>query len=190
MNVKNVVIGKQFEICNNYKMLIDIVKNKNINIIIVEAGQRINIEENLYFDILWPDSQNAIYENTLNNNSLVCKLVYKNFSVLFTGDIEKIAEEALLQKYKSNLHILNATVLKVAHHGSNTSSTKEFLEAVSPRIALIGVGKDNKFGHPSKITLKSFEKMKCKIFRTDEDGEIIIGVDRKGKIIKVNKYVE
>lgn len=137
--MKNVIIVKQFENSANYEKFIKLVKEKNIRLYTVEAGQIVNIEKNLYFEILWPDSKNVINDNVLNNNSLVCKLVYKNFSCIFTGDIEEIAEKAIIEKYATNLRNLNATVLKVAHHGSKTSSIKEFLEAVRPKLALIGV---------------------------------------------------
>ncbi len=140
----------------------------------VESGNRINIEKNIYFEILWSDSKNVINENVLNNNSLVCKLVYKDFSMLFTGDIEEIAEKAILQKYKNNLKILDVAVLKVAHHGSKTSSSNELIKIVKPKYALIGVGANNNFGHPSKNTLENLENLGCTIYRTDEKGEISI----------------
>ena len=92
----------------------------------------------------------------------ICKLNYKNFSILFTGDIEEIAERKILQEYKNELSILNSKVLKVAHHGSRTSSTKEFIEAVKPKIALIGVGEKNKFGHPNEEVINRFENLRYK----------------------------
>ena len=98
-----------------------------------------NIEPNIKLDILWPDTKTKITHNVLNNNSLVFQLTYKNSSILFTGDIEEIAEKAILRKYAKNKRILKSNILKVAHHGSKTSSTKEFLQAVNPQIALIGV---------------------------------------------------
>lgn len=90
---------------------------------------------------------------------MVAKLNYGKFSMLFTGDIEEIAEEILLKKWKESL---KATVLKVAHHGSKSSSSKAFLEAVNPKIALIGVGKENNFGHPNEGVLKRLEAVRCK----------------------------
>lgn len=136
--MKNVVIGKQFKTCENYEKFIKIVKEKKIKVSVAEAGKRIDIENGLYFNILWPNSKNMISDNAINNNSLVCKLVYKNFSMLFTGDMEEIAEKAILEKYK-NTNILKSTILKVAHHGSKSSSLQEFLNSVKPQIALIGV---------------------------------------------------
>lgn len=184
IKVNNVIIGKQYEKCENYKKFIEIVKKKNIKVKVVEAGQKINIERNLFFDVLWPCIDNMISENAINNNSLVCKLKYKNFSMLFTGDIEEIAEKAILAKYSKNKNILKADVLKVAHHGSKTSSTIDFLKAVKPNYAVIGVGKDNNFGHPSDITIQNLKDMGVKIYRTDEIGEIEIKGITKNKIKK------
>ena len=137
IKIKNLIISKQPKNCNNFEEFLEIAKIKNINIIIVNKGSSINIEKDLYLDILWPDSKNFISENSLNNNSIVCKLNYKNFSCVFTGDIEEIAEREILNIYKNNTEILKSTILKVAHHGSKSSSTEEFLNAVKPKIALI-----------------------------------------------------
>ncbi len=136
ISVKNVIIGEQFEICDNYEEFVRIVKEKKIRVDIVEAGQNLNVEEDLYFNILWPDSKNKISDNAINNNSLVCKLVYKNFSCVFTGDIEEKAEKELLNKYKDT-NILMSTVIKVAHHGSKSSSKEEFIKKIEPKIAII-----------------------------------------------------
>ena len=82
--------------------------------------------------------------------------------MLFTGDIEEVAEDAIIKCYQDNLRILNSTILKVAHHGSKTSSSKKFLNVVSPKIALIGVGKDNKFGHPNSDVIDSLKELRYK----------------------------
>ena len=140
----------------------------------MEAGNRINIEKNLFFDILWPSKNETVSKNVINNNALVCKMVSKKVTMLFTGDIEQEAEEAILNKYKANIGILKSDILKVAHHGSKTSSTKEFLEAVKPNTAVIGVGKNNNFGHPNKSVLERLKRLGCRIYRTDESGEIIL----------------
>lgn len=81
--------------------------------------------------------------------------------MLFTGDIEEIAEKQILEEYK-NFDILKATILKVGHHGSKTSSSQEFLQRVKPQIALIGVGKNNTFGHPNNSVLKRLENLRYK----------------------------
>ena len=178
LKVKKAIIARQFENSNNYKKFIKLAQEKKIKVIVVEAGDMINIEKDIKLKVLWPDSKNKINENVLNNNSLVCKLEYKNFSIMLTGDIEEIAENAILNKYKNNAKILNANILKVAHHGSKSSSTEDFIKAVMPEIALIGVGKDNSFGHPSDGTIERLNKIKCKILRTDENGEIELFVNK------------
>lgn len=185
VKVKNVIIGKQFEDTENLQEFLEIIKQKNINLVIVEVGNRINIEKNLYFDVLWPSSTNAISENSINNNALVCKLFYKKFSILFTGDIEEETEKVLVEKYIGT-DILQSKILKVAHHGSKSSSTKEFLELVKPQIALIGVGTNNLYGHPSNSTITNLDNMNIKIYRTDEDGEISIFTN--GEKYKINRH--
>ena len=183
MKVKNAIITKQVEDSDNFQEIFKTANEENVNIIVVEAGNKVQIEKDLYFDILWPNPQYYISENPLNNNSLVCKLVHKEFSMLFTGDIEEIAEKEILKIYKDRL---KANVLKVAHHGSKTSSTKRFLEAVSPQIALIGVGENNKFGHPDEVTLRRLNDIGCRIYRTDMNGEIVL---KRGRSSLVHFYV-
>lgn len=188
IKVETVIIGKQYESCENYEEFQRIVNTKKINIHIVEAGNKIRIDNSLYFYVLWPTNTNMISDNAINNNSLVCKLIYKNFSMLFTGDIEEIAEKAILSKYVNKTELLNADILKVAHHGSKTSSIKEFINTVSPKYAIIGVGKDNKFGHPSENTLKTLENRQVKIYRTDISGEIMIITD--GNNVRINEFYD
>lgn len=187
LQVKNVIFAKQEEDSNNYQEFIELVKEKNIKLRIVEKGNRIRIEDEIYFDLLWPPKK-QIEENALNNNSIVAQLVYREFSMLFTGDIEEKAEKEILQDVNSNY--LKATVLKVAHHGSKTSTTTEILKEIKPQVALIGVGKNNNFGHPSKETLEKLKNCNSKIYRTDESGEISITVNKKGKIVKIEKLLD
>ena len=183
MKVKNVIISKQFGSSNNYIQFLKATEEKKIKVYEVEAGRRINIDKYTYFDILWPSTQDCIQENKLNNNSLVCKLVSIGTSVLFTGDIEEAAEKQILKKYENNLELLKTDILKVAHHGSKTSTTLEFLNTTKPKYAIIGVGNENKFGHPSNITIQNLEKIDTKIYRTDKMGEIMIKVNNKRKIL-------
>lgn len=160
LKVRNVIIGKQFEKSENLEKFLEIAKSKNILVSVVEVGSRINIEKNLYFDVLWPSSLQPISENCINNNALVCKLKYNNFSILFTGDIEEEAERVLTSKYTGR-NTLKSTVLKVAHHGSKSSSSEEFLKLLQPKVALIGVGKNNTFGHPNSDVIERLNKLRC-----------------------------
>ena len=135
------------------------------------------IDKYSYFEILFPED-NLIKENVLNNNSIVARFNSLDFSMLFTGDIEEIAEKRLCELY-SGTDKLEALVLKVAHHGSKTSSTNEFLEMVKPKLALVGVGKNNNFGHPNEGVIERLENMSCKIYRTDNCGEIEIKINKR-----------
>lgn len=178
LKVKNIIIGIQSTNSKNLEKLLEIVNNKKINLIIVSKGDRINIDQTTYIDILWPNNKKIILPNELNNNSIVCKINLFEKSILFTGDIEEIAEKEIVEEYKKT-NLLKADILKVAHHGSITSSTKIFLNEVSPKIALIGVGENNKFNHPSEEIIRRLEENKCKIYRTDEDGEVQLKINKK-----------
>lgn len=138
LKVKKLIISNQAEKTEECEKIIEIAKQKNTKIILVEAGRKINIDKKTSISILWPKKNGQITENPLNNNSIVAKLTYGKFQMLFTGDIEEIAEEQIVEKYGKNL---KSTVLKIAHHGSKTSSITDFINAVKPEIALIGVRK-------------------------------------------------
>jgi competence protein ComEC len=179
IEVKKIVIGKQVEECTEYTNIINIASKKNINVYTVKKTEKIAIEDNLYFTVLYPADK--LEQKGLNNNSLVLKLNYGEFSMLFTGDIEKETEDILVNEYK-NTDMLDATILKVAHHGSKSSSTEEFLKLVKPQIALIGVGEDNSYGHPNTNVLERLQSIHCKIYRTDENGEVRLWVSNNGKV--------
>ena len=115
-----------------------------------------------------------------NDMSLVVRIVYKDVSFLFTGDIEAAAEQRLLLDSKVEL---KADVLKVAHHGSSGSNTRDFLEKVNPTYAVISCGKNNVYKHPSAKTLNTLQSMDIRFFRTDLQGHITVYTD--GKIITV-----
>ena len=169
--IKNAIICRQAENSRYYEELLKISKEKKINIIYVKRGEKISINK-INFFILNPNNEDSfINKNAMNNNAVVCKLVFYNFSALFTGDIEREAEDDITKTYKSS-NILKSDILKVAHHGSKTSSTEEFLDLVKPRMALIGVGENNKFGHPNKTTIEKLNKRKVKIYRTNKKGKI------------------
>ncbi len=184
LKVGEIIIGKQFEKSDNYQKFIKITKENNIKIKVVKAGDKIYFDKNTYINVIWPDINNIVNENIVNNNSLVFKMVYKDFSILFTGDIEEIAERRILNLYSDKL---KADILKVAHHGSKTSSIEEFIKAVSPRIALIGVEKYNNFGHPNEEVIQRLKNYNIKIYRTDFNGEIDLKIDKK---ITIRKLIE
>lgn len=174
IKIDKILIGIQPQISEQYVELLEISKNKNIKIVELKAGDRLKLEKEIYLEVLWPKENDFIELNTLNNNSLVFKISYKKFSILFTGDIEEFAEKEILKLFENNKNFFYATILKVAHHGSKTSTCLEFLNCVNPKIALIGVGKNNNFGHPSKSTINRLNNNNVQIYRTDDNGEINI----------------
>lgn len=139
LEIDNILIGVQFEENQNLYELLEIVKNKKINLKILEKGDKFNFSHNVFIEVLFPIKDKKIKENSINNNSLVFKLYLNNISILFTGDIEKEAEEEIVKLYGKKLE---SDILKVAHHGSATSSIEKFIECVNPKIALIGVRKE------------------------------------------------
>lgn len=158
LKVGQIFISKQGETSDNYEAFLEIVTQKNLNVQEVKMGDKVTIGD-VTFHILWP-SEKQIEENMLNNNAMVMKLQYKSFSMLFTGDIEEVAEKKMLSVYSDNLDSLKATILKVAHHGSKSSSTEEFLKTVNSKIAIIGVGENNMFGHPSNVVLERLQSFR------------------------------
>lgn len=172
LTVKNVIISKQFQTSENYKNFLRL--SKNVNVIYIGAGSKIKIDNDTTITFLWP-VDDYVRENILNNNSVVAKLQYRNMSILFTGDIEEKAETRIVSMYGSEL---KSDILKVAHHGSKSSSTQAFVNAVSPKVALIGVGANNTFGHPNDEVIQRLQNIGCRVYRTDIMGEISITVNK------------
>ena len=177
MKVENAIISNLGQESDEYDTFINLAKKQRTNLILVKLGDVIKIG-NATINILFQEN-NLITDNKKNNNAIVFKFIWKDFSMLFTGDIEEKAESRILNIYSNNLSTLQATILKVAHHGSKTSTTKKFIEAVKPKIALIGVGEDNNFGHPNNGVIERLIGIGCKIYRTDKNGEITIKYNKK-----------
>lgn len=133
------------------------IVKKKINIMVVKRGEVIKVDNNVEIKIVYPESK--LYFDDINSNSIVAKLKYNKFTMLFTGDIESKAEERIIKIAQKEL---KSTILKIAHHGSKTSTTEEFIEAVKPEIALIGVGKNNKFGHPNEGVIDRLKEKRSK----------------------------
>jgi competence protein ComEC len=155
-----------------------IIDKNNIPLYTVNSSNDIFLDDKLYIDILWPIDNNVLDDNE-NNNSLVCLVNANGFRLLFTGDIEKEVEQQLLRK-----NIGEVDLLKVAHHGSNTSSHPEFIDELDPKISIISVGENNFYGHPSKQTLQTLLDVNSSIYRTDEMGLISVIIKNDRAIIK------
>lgn len=146
-------------------------------------GDILSIDD-LEFKVLHPT--NPVEKYNLNSSSIVLHLNYGEVSFLFTGDIEKEVERDILN---SNLNI-KSTILKTPHHGSKTSSSDNFIAEVSPEVAVITVGEDNKFDHPSPETISLFQKRNIAIYRTDMNEDIVIISDGKGYSIETDQKHE
>lgn len=140
--------------------------------VIAERGMKINLGGGAYFEVLFPDRD--ISGLGTNTGSIVGRLVYRQTSVMFTGDAPDEIEKYLISLDGKNL---KSDVLKVGHHGSRTSTSPEFVGFVSPSLALISDGKGNSYGHPHQETMETLEKFGVKILRTDEIGTIILKSD-------------
>jgi len=152
-----------------YKQWIEIIKEKNIPIYIAKSNGQIDFDNNIAFKIFYPfESLVGQKISNTNNTSIVGKLIYGNFETLFTGDIEKSAENKLIN---SGIN-LKSDILKIAHHGSKTSTGEEFLKVVNAVLAIIEVGKDNQYGHPHQEVLDRLAELQ--IFQTGKDGDIEI----------------
>ena len=145
--------------------VLETAARRHIPVVRAGAGDQL-LTAGLTFSVLHP-GPDSYPRSKENNGSLVLKTTVAGRTLLLTGDIEGIAERDILARKEA----LSADVLKVAHHGSRTSTSLEFLEAVSPRVAWIGVGRRNHFGHPTRVVLDRLTAAHTRIFRTDRDGD-------------------
>ncbi|OGG40093.1 hypothetical protein A3A21_01630 [Candidatus Jorgensenbacteria bacterium RIFCSPLOWO2_01_FULL_45_25b] len=166
-----------------YQTFVKTAKKENIPNIAITKGDKIKYKESV-ITVLHPPANSTGKIKDINESSLVLQLKSKGVGALFTGDAGATTEKLLLQYLEAELP--NIDILKVPHHGSRFSSTKEFLKAVSPKIAIIEVGK-NTYGHPTPQTLKRLEEIGAKIYRTDRDGTIQITTNGKILTIKTIK---
>lgn len=155
-----------------YRDVIDTINNKNYKITRPAAGKTYSLGQS-EFTVISPVSDD--YGDNANNYSVGIRLTYGDTSFLLAGDAEEEAEEDMLDSGQE----LKADVFKASHHGSRTSNTEEFLEAVNPEYAVISCGENNKYGHPHAQTLNTLRAMGIKVFRTDEQGAVIIKSDGK-----------
>ncbi len=153
-----------------YRDVIDVMKNKRYTNTLPEIGASYQLGD-AEFTILSPAHN---YDNS-NNNSVVILLTHGENRFLFSGDAQEPAEEDILNCGIS----LKADVYKAGHHGSSTSSSEDFLNAISPTYAVISCGEDNSYGHPHAEVLNSFRMMGVQVFRTDEQGSILAKSDGK-----------
>lgn len=170
---KSYEIGKVFESgakseSKTYAAYEQILSERGVEKIKAEYGMKIKFSEEATLEILSPNSGFMDCGDDTNSKSVVARLIYGKNSFLFTGDLPGNCEKFIIDK---NIDI-DADILKVSHHGSKNSSTSEFLKEVSPEVAVISSGKNNRYDHPNKETLEKLFQIGAKILRTDEMGDI------------------
>ena len=167
--VDNFMMPDKIATTTSFERMINALLDKNITIVEPVAGDEFFLND-LHFTVVAPNSKE--YDNT-NDYSIVLTLKHGENSFIFTGDAERVSEDEMLISYRN----IRADVLKVGHHGSATSTSREFLEQVSPSIAVISVGAENTYNHPNDDVIELLLSEGVKVLRTDEYGNIIIRSD-------------
>lgn len=170
-----------------YLRYMKIIKQRNIPRHALTVGEVLNFGGGVSFKVLSPPKEvvekgsKSTDNHDPNNESVVGKLIFGNFSMMFTGDAEQQAEKVMVDNFAGDLR---STLLKAGHHGSKTSSSAAFLRAVQPEGVLISCGAGNDYGHPHKQTMKKYQSLKLKIYETDLNGTIVVTSDGKSYKIK------
>jgi competence protein ComEC len=155
-----------------YERLLTDIRDKNIPALQVRTGTTIPFDSAVKLEVLSPDDEFVNRDNT-NDGSIVLKLTYGQTSFLFTGDAEMSVNRAILQRGAD----VRATVLKLGHHGSRTSTDEDWLRAVQPQLGIISVGAGNSYGHPHAEVIAALDQLGIQYIRTDEHGTITVVSD-------------
>lgn len=173
IEVENIILSdlpeKMVPTTKTYTDLLEAIQTRNVNLIVAEPKDTYNIGGGV-LTLLAPVDDD--YKD-LNDFSVVSRFDYGSKSILITGDAEEKAEKDIMQSGA----YLNADILKVGHHGSDTSSSRAFLEAVSPEVAVIHVGAGNKYGHPMAETFTKLSSLGAKYYRTDLNGSVVVTIN-------------
>ena len=169
-NCDTVIMPDYEKDTKTYQELVDVIHDKNMKITYPVVGEQYALGE-AKFTIIAPNSNS--YGGNANDYSVAILLEYGKNRFLFTGDAEEASEAEML----TNGIDISADVYKVAHHGSRSASTQEFLNAVHPKYAVISCGEGNSYGHPHAEVLNRLRSMGVEVFRTDEQGSIIASSD-------------
>jgi len=182
--VDNILWNGVFRETREFGQWQESIKEEKANVFIAKAGKTVKAGESKIF-ILYPfkSMEGQKLENS-NDSSIICRLVFKNISFLFSGDATEKTELKLVK----NGSDIKSGVLKIGHHGSKTSSSGTFLTKVSPFLAVISVGKGNKYGHPAKEVLQRLSNFGIKVLRTDRNGDIKIFTNGNNLKIQSEKH--
>lgn len=153
---------------STYEKMLTTIGQKRIRFVTPTAGQTIDLDPNVWIDVISPDGNNT---GEIHDNMLVLRMKYGTVSFLLAGDMP----DTLEQRIASSLQ--PTTILKVGHHGSQTSSSAAFLAATRPKVAIISVGAGNSYGHPAAGTLSRLRAIGATVYRTDRDGTVTVTTD-------------
>lgn len=159
------------------------LNKKNIPVTLLGKGMRLDLGGGAVIDVLFPDRDVSFWDT--NAGSAVVKLIYGNTSVLLTGDSTIETEKIILAEFPASG--LKSDILKVGHHGSRSSSSNDFIKAVSPTYAVISSGRDNPYGHPHQEVVDDLILLGTKVFRTDLLGTITMKSDGEKEVFSFNK---
>ena len=153
----------------------------------IRPDTKIDISDDVSIDVIWPIevSDEPIAADDPNEHNTVYMINYKGIKVMVTGDLLEADEQEMIEYYQGT-ETLDCDILKVAHHGSKSSSSEAFLDAAKPEIAVIQCGRNNFYGHPHQQTLERLEKRGIKVYRTDISGAI--GIDIQGSRLSVDQF--
>lgn len=160
-----------------FQSMVETAQARGVAVTPAKAGDQFTVGDAV-LNVLFPDQEYS----DLNNNSVTVQVALGGKTILFTGDNEEPSEQKLLERFGASL---KSDVFQAGHHGSNTSNTQTFLEAVSPSIVVISCGKDNSYGHPHEEVLEQFRQIGATVYRTDQDGTVVLTLDNG--VISVQK---
>lgn len=175
IKVDQVMDSGKFYTTKTYAKYINEIHKQKIPMIIAQQDDHINLDPLLHIQVL------NTYERRRNNNqsSIVLKVSFNDISFLLMGDVERAQEKEMLTKYH-----MKANVIKIAHHGSRTSSTLPFLQAVNPEVAILTYHKRNDYGHPVNRVINNLDKLNTSIYSTAVFGDITISTDGKSYFVQ------
>lgn len=166
-----------------YKAFLSLIEKRRIPYKIAACGQSINFGDGVRVQILNPPAEKfSGTDDDANDNSVVLRITYGKSSLLLAGDTGVEAEMDIVHSGMP----MKSDVLKVAHHGSRFSTTDIWLNAVQPRIAVISVGRDNPFGHPSREVLERLARHGVKVYRTDKNGAVMVRLSRNSLSVRTS----
>lgn len=166
-----------------YTDMMDTIDEQNIDYSEPRAGEGHDVDD-MHIDLYSPKEEEMTGD--YNNDSLVTKVTYEDISFMLTGDAEEEAEANML----SHDYDLEADILKAGHHGSNTSSTEAFVEAVDPDVAVVSYGLDNSYYHPHQVTIDTYDALDIDLYGTGANGDIVISTDGEDYHVDTEKDEE